>query len=334
MNDFALAVIDWQRRFGRHDLPWQGDNPYHIWLSEVMLQQTGVETVRGYFKRFIKQLPTLQALAQADEQTVLALWAGLGYYARARNLLKAARVVEMGHGGVLPSDPHLLATLPGIGPSTAGAITALAYDRPGVVLDGNIKRVLARTEGVDTPLKGATLRTLWQVAGRLTPATGCRAYVQGMMDLGATLCTRKNPACDRCPVSDRCEALKTDRVAALPVPVRRGALEQKVWWLLLSIRCDRIYLVRRASEGLWGGLWTPPLCDRSPGTVQGGLPAFDHTFTHFRLRLHPVFVPPDHSGEGMWFSLWDLPPLPAPLQRLLVSLRPEPPGSAQESSGR
>ncbi len=324
MRGFARSIIGWQRQHGRHDLPWQIErSPYRVWLSEVMLQQTGVKSVRPYFERFTARFPTLQALAQADEQAVLALWAGLGYYARARNLHRAARQILSEHGGELPANQKALEALPGIGPSTAGAILALAYDQPGVVLDGNIKRVLARIEGVGVPLKGEALRQLWQSAKQRTPARECRVYVQGMMDLGATLCTRHHPACDRCPVSGHCRAQKENRAHELPLSIKRAPLTIKEQWLWLGLVSDRIYLMPRASEGLWGGLWTPPLSSEPAQEAYETLPAFIHTFSHFRLRLHPQCVATEAlPAGGEWFTLASLPPLPAPIGRLLASLAP------------
>ena len=213
MNTFAETLIAWQRGHGRHGLPWQVRDAYRVWLSEIMLQQTQVETVIPYYQRFIARFPDLPSLAAAPVEDVLTLWSGLGYYARARNLYKCARVVMERHGGAFPADPALLAELPGIGRSTAAAISAFSFGTRAAILDGNVKRVLARCFGIDGfPGNKAVETALWTLAESLLPATDVDIYTQAQMDLGATVCTRGRPACGRCPVAARCVALREGRV--------------------------------------------------------------------------------------------------------------------------
>src|SRR4051812_44115556 len=234
---FAQKLIAWQRHHGRRDLPWQGTrDPYRIWLSEVMLQQTQVSTVIPYYARFIQRYPTPQALARASEEKVLELWSGLGYYARGRNLHRAARLIAR-QG--FPRTAEAIAELPGVGRSTAAAIAAFAYGERAAILDGNVKRVLSRVFGV------AEEKSLWPLAERLLPAKHIEAYTQGLMDIGATVCARVNPQCGRCPVSEMCVARKEERIAELPAPRQRRALPQrKVTWLLLRHR-GAVLLERR-----------------------------------------------------------------------------------------
>jgi len=320
---FAAAVLDWFRAHGRKDLPWQqAPTPYRVWISEIMLQQTQVAVVIPYYLRFLERFPRLPALAAAAEDEVLHLWSGLGYYARARNLHRAARVVVERHGGALPRDIDTLQSLPGIGRSTAGAILSLSLDQRHPILDGNCKRVLARCFAVDGwPGRSPVLARLWQLAETLTPAAGVARYNQAMMDLGATLCTRAAPACRRCPLAARCIAFRQGRPDAYPAarPKRELPLRQ-TRMLLVQDTGRRLLLRRRPPAGIWGGLWVPPELDADPdsnGTVSGSpptgewtlqavdwcrrhlgcaaeplemLPARRHTFTHFALDIQPVAV--------------------------------------------
>lgn len=260
---FAQRVIRWQQLHGRHDLPWQTPDAYRVWLSEIMLQQTQVATVRPYFLRFVERYPTVQALAAANEDEVLALWSGLGYYARGRNLLRAAREVVTRHGGEFPPRAVDLASLPGVGRSTAGAVAALAFDEREAILDGNVKRVLTRHAGVRLdPASAAFSQRLWTVAEERLPeapqANDMRAYTQGMMDLGATVCVRTKPHCLLCPVSQDCVALRDGATAELPLKRQRKSVPQRTVAHWLIWRDGRLLLQRRPPAGVWGGLWALP----------------------------------------------------------------------------
>ena len=299
---FAARVIAWQRVHGRHDLPWQRTrDPYRIWLSEIMLQQTQVSAVIPYYERFLAAFPDVASLARAPIDAVLALWSGLGYYRRAHHLHAAAQAVVADHGGAFPRDAAALATLPGVGRSTAAAIAALAFGASAAILDGNVKRVLARHRGVagwpGTPKVEAAL---WDIATAALPARDVDTYTQGLMDLGATLCTRANPRCDACPVATDCVARRDGRIAELPEARPRKALPQRAVRVLLIERSGEILFEKRPDVGIWGGLWSLPECaldddveaalwQRFGARVDVGdaLPPIAHGFTHFSLTLHP-----------------------------------------------
>src|SRR5258706_3794659 len=311
---FAAKLVAWQRRHGRHDLPWQGTrDPYRIWLSEVMLQQTQVAAVVPYYERFLEKFPTVNDLARAEEEDVLRLWSGLGYYARGRNLHAAAR--EIARKG-LPRGTKDIEALPGVGRSTAAAIAVFAFGERAAILDGNAKRVLARVFGVATPG--------WDLAERHLPATGVAAYTQALMDLGATLCVRR-PDCARCPVSRRCIARREDRVAELPAPRPRKALPlRRATWLVLR-KGDDVLLERPPSRGSWGGLWCFP--ERLDG-FHGGrkLAPIEHGFTHFRLRIQPVAFETKsfpETAQQRWMRIADVASaaVPTPVRRLIGVLR-------------
>ena len=312
--EFAEKVVRWQRRHGRKTLPWQGTrDPYRIWLSEVMLQQTQVSAVIPYYQRFLQRFPTVGSLAAAREEQVLELWSGLGYYARGRNLHRAAKEIAQ-HG--FPNTAQAIAELPGVGRSTAAAIAAFAYGERAAILDGNVKRVLSRVFGV------ADKNALWPLAERLLPKKGIEAYTQGLMDLGATICMRMNPACERCPLRDECVARKEGRIAELPPPRERRELPQKeVTWLLLRHN-GAVRLERRPSPGIWGGLWCPPeLNGRKPRGARA-LPAIEHGFTHYRLRIYPLLCDVPKRTGGRWLRIDEAAAaaLPAPVRSLLGRL--------------
>ena len=308
---FAQQVIGWQRKHGRHDLPWQGTrDPYRIWLSEVMLQQTQVSAVIPYYERFVAKYPTVEGLAAASEDEVLQLWSGLGYYARGRNLHKAAmQIVEYG----FPRTAEEIAQLPGVGRSTAAAIAAFAYGERAAILDGNVKRVLARCYGVPNPE--------WELAERLLPKRDVERYTQGLMDLGATLC-RRVPDCGTCPVKSRCVARKTGRIAELPAPRAKKALpwRQASWFVL--VQEGRVLLERRASPGIWGGLWCFPEQRPARCRVKAKLPVIEHGFTHFRLRIQPLRCVGGSPKSGFWIDLADAQraAIPTPVRNLLQVL--------------
>jgi A/G-specific adenine glycosylase len=348
---FAAQVIAWQRRFGRHALPWQNTrDAYRIWLSEVMLQQTQVTTVLPYYARFVERFPDVRALAAAPLDDVLALWSGLGYYRRARNLHRCAQTVMTEHGGEFPRSAAALVALPGIGRSTAAAIAAFAFGERAAILDGNVKRVLARALGFDADLAQAGHeRALWQHAEALLPARGIERYTQGLMDLGATVCLARAPRCDDCPLQAGCVARAQGQPERYPVKTRRqarGARTNAMLWLVDG--GGRCWLTQRAATGVWAGLWTLPLFDsvdalRSatrgwPGRSEP-LPTVDHALTHFDWRLQPWrhCLPARLSAArrrtieaalpgGAWFGAEQLPAvaLPAPIRRLLTAPRPCP----------
>ncbi len=356
---FAPDVITWQKTHGRHTLPWQNtDDAYRIWLSEIMLQQTQVAAVIPYYEKFLRSFPTVQALAAAPSEDVMAHWSGLGYYTRARNLHRCAQQVVALHGGVFPADPDVLAELPGIGRSTAAAITAFAYGTRAAIMDGNVKRVFARVFGVSTyPGERKTEERLWQRAVALLPSTDLQSYTQGLMDLGATLCTRSNPACPRCPLAPRCIALASDRVAELPVRKPKKTVPEKHAVMLVITDRDQVLLTQRPDQGIWGGLLSLPelagftldapealdtpaaqrafreSLDRMTapfGTVQSCAPLqpFSHGFTHFKLHVTPYQVMLGNRLAGVaqsqqvWWEAHRLAdaPLPSPIKKLLLAL--------------
>jgi A/G-specific adenine glycosylase len=360
---FADALVDWQRRAGRHHLPWQHiRDPYRIWVSEIMLQQTQVATVLGYYPRFLASYPDVAALAAAPIDDVLSHWSGLGYYSRARNLHAAARVVVERHGGAFPSDPVALQALPGIGRSTAAAIAAFTQGTRVPILDGNVKRVLCRVFGVEGfPGERTVESRLWALAARELPEPGegrVETYTQALMDLGATVCVRARPRCDACPVADRCVARATGRTDALPTPRPARAVGTRgAHWVLLRAP-GAVLLERRASTGLWGGLWSvpeivapdeaiaPDAVDAAAVAAWAGArlgvevaaaavePLGDvrHAFTHFRLRARvwalPIEVASPAPEGHLWLALADVAdaPLPRPVKSLLAALAAAPAG--------
>lgn len=254
MQDFSARLIAWQRRHGRHDLPWQVADPYRIWLSEIMLQQTQVETVIPYYRRFLERFPDVASLAAARQDEVLALWSGLGYYARARNLHAAARQVIAGHAGVFPGDYASLVDLPGVGRSTAAAIAVFARGERRAILDGNVKRVLCRVFGVEGwPGERAVENRLWALAEALLPKTDIGRYTQGLMDLGATLCRRGRPDCQACPYQDDCLARRQGRIAELPAARPRRGLPEKATRMLVLRHAGALLFEKRPASGIWGG---------------------------------------------------------------------------------
>lgn len=339
-EQFSSAVLDWYDRHGRHDLPWQqGITPYRVWVSEIMLQQTQVSTVLNYFDRFMEALPTVQALAEAPEDEVLHLWTGLGYYTRARNLQKTARIVVADHDGEFPRDVEKLILLPGIGLSTAGAIASLSMGLRAPILDGNVKRVLARfTAQEGYPGEPKVAKQLWATAERFTPHSRVNNYTQAMMDLGATLCTRSKPSCLLCPLERACEAHMLGLETRYPIPKPRKTVPQKRTLMpMLANEDGAILLYRRPSSGLWGGLWSLPELDdfddlqhlATQHALQLGehheLPGLVHTFSHFQLSIEPWLVKvqesADHVAEAdwLWYNLATPPRLglAAPVKKLL-----------------
>ena len=353
---FSEAVIGWQRQHGRHSLPWQNTtDAYRVWLSEIMLQQTQVAAVLGYYARFLGRFPTVHALAEAPLEDVMAHWSGLGYYTRARNLHACACRVVQDYDGVFPSDPALLAELPGIGRSTAAAIAAFSSGVRAAILDGNVKRVFARVFGIDAyPGAKPVEDALWRRAEALLPEVAgnpgaIESYTQGLMDLGATLCTRARPACPRCPLQARCVAFATGRTAELPVRKPKKATPEKRAALLVVMDAGEVLLEQRAQTGIWGGLLSLPEVDGHVAMDDGQAPVgtahvaaaaagfgtidevralapLVHVFTHYKLHIAPFAVtlaarsaaPPEH----VWWKLDEIKeaPLPAPVKKLLLDL--------------
>jgi A/G-specific adenine glycosylase len=342
---FARGLLAWHAHHGRHDLPWQHPRtPYRVWISEVMLQQTQVATVMPYFERFVAALPDVPALAAAPIGQVLALWSGLGYYRRAHHLQAAARECVARHGGALPATFDALLALPGIGRSTAGAILALAHGQRRAILDGNAKRVLCRYHGIaGWPGQPAVEKQLWALAVAHTPDAHTADYTQAIMDLGATVCTRRDPDCAHCPLSAACRAYRDGRVAEIPAARPARTLPSRsVIFVVIRDRRGRVLLELRDAHGVWPGLWSLPEAADAAGAdavlakVAAGaagapatLPAIQHTFTHFRLRATPMAwrgVTP-RSGiadadRWRWCAAADVAALglPAPVRALLARL--------------
>ncbi|OGB27844.1 MAG: A/G-specific adenine glycosylase [Burkholderiales bacterium RIFCSPLOWO2_02_FULL_57_36] len=353
-RSFSTAVIRWQKQHGRHKLPWQNTrDAYRVWLSEIMLQQTQVAAVIPYYQRFLERFPDVGSLAAAPADEVMAHWSGLGYYSRARNLHRCAQRICAEYNGVFPADADLLVQLPGIGRSTAAAISAFAYGRRAAILDGNVKRVFCRNFGIDGyPGEKRIEDSLWRHAEALLPERDIEAYTQGLMDLGATLCTRNNPSCPACPMLPRCVAVATDRVKHLPVRKPKKAVPEKHAAMLVVIDRGQVLLEQRPESGIWGGLLSlpelaGPAAEARPagkalpdmaisnaiarfGTVASceALQSFTHGFTHFKLHISPFRISLAHRidfvGEGshVWYDGERLSraPLPAPVKKLLLEI--------------
>ena len=338
---FAARLLAWFDLHGRHDLPWQHDRtPYRVWVSEIMLQQTQVATVRPYYLRFLARFPDVAALAAADLDEVLHLWTGLGYYARARNLQKAAQALVAGGG--FPATLEAMTALPGIGRSTAGAILSIAAGQRHPILDGNVKRVLARMYGVaGDPGSNAVLNELWALAEACTPHARVGDYTQAIMDFGATLCIRTRPACTLCPMADGCVAARDGRQAELPGRKRQRERPLREATLVIA-RADTaegpaVLVEKRPATGVWGGLWSPPQFDTPDAALAWlssgleapsaprALPVIEHGFTHYDLRLTPLTVHcrPSTQTDRRWYALWRPPRLglPQPIARLFEELR-------------
>ncbi|OGT66673.1 MAG: A/G-specific adenine glycosylase [Gammaproteobacteria bacterium RIFCSPHIGHO2_12_FULL_45_9] len=344
---FSKKLLAWFDQHGRKHLPWQiNKTPYRVWVSEIMLQQTQVSTATSYFQRFTQQLPDITSLAQAPEDEVLHLWSGLGYYSRARNLHRSAKVIKQEFNGELPADLALLQQLPGIGRSTAGAILASAFNQQVSILDGNVKRVLTRLHAItEWPGKKSVENQLWQLADDYTPSHRTADYTQAIMDFGATLCTPSKPRCHDCPFSEDCIAYQQQLTAIIPQKKATVILPiRKVTWLVLRYN-DQLLLKKRPPAGIWGGLWSLPEVPEQVGqssirqhcrqhwqiaiTDLQPQPAFRHTFSHFHLDIFPVMISLTklprkimEDEQQVWYKLHNPQPLgmPAPVQSLLRSL--------------
>lgn len=343
MTDFSKRLITWQKLYGRHDLPWQNTtDPYAIWVSEIMLQQTQVSAVIGYYQKFMQRFPNIAALANATQDEVLQHWSGLGYYSRARNLHNAAQTIIDEHDGEFPNDFVTIQKLSGIGRSTAAAIASFAFNQVQTILDGNVKRVLARHFAIEGwPSTPRIEKELWVLAESLLPKTEMVAYTQGLMDLGATLCTRSKPQCARCPLANSCIAFKQGRVNQLPTPKPRKVIPEKNITMLILRQGNSILLEKRPSTGIWGGLWSFPETDETQNLThhvkqrfgidtesEVPLANLSHTFTHFKLHINPqpLMVVSKHTqlneSVNVWLNIEDAigAAIPTPVRKILLSL--------------
>ncbi|MBV1777420.1 A/G-specific adenine glycosylase [Burkholderiaceae bacterium DAT-1] len=344
-DSFASRLIRWQKVHGRHDLPWQTDDPYRVWLSEIMLQQTQVTTVIPYYLRFVERFPDVAALAEASQDDVLALWSGLGYYSRARNLHRAAQMVMSDFGGCFPDQSAQLIQLPGIGPSTAAAVAAFSSGERVTILDGNVKRVLARWRAIEGfPGEKRIEQQLWALAETLVPEVNAsirsdmKAYTQGLMDLGATLCTRSRPNCSTCPLRSDCVAYQSARTHELPTPRPKKAVPERYAVFVLLRHGGKVLLEKRAENGIWGGMWSLPQCEPDDlaawlasafGAVERDLrplARLTHIFTHFKLhidaRMLNASIPfPAASEVFCWVTIADAlnMGIPLPVRKLLLA---------------
>ncbi len=340
MPSFADKVIAWQKSCGRHNLPWQNArDPYHIWVSEIMLQQTQVITVIPYYSRFVERFPDIESLARASLDEVLAVWSGLGYYSRARNLHRAAQVIMNDHHGIFPRNFDSIVELPGIGRSTAAAICVFAYRQRRAILDGNVKRVLSRCFGVaGYSGEKSVQEKLWRKSEALLPKNGIRVYTQGLMDLGAEVCLRRKPDCPACPLHHGCVAYKTGRVNKLPGSRPRKALPHRQTVMLILLHKGEVLLEKRPPAGVWASMWSFPeiapddevhaaCAERFAAHVKEPkwLPLLQHGFSHFELEISPVLLQVDSVKQQaaepgqLWLNLEDAKhaALPAPVRKLL-----------------
>ena len=338
MKKFSTRLVLWHELHGRKNLPWQRKiTPYKVWVSEIMLQQTQVVTATPYFKKFIQEFPTVKSLSKATPDQVLKLWSGLGYYARARNLHKAAKLICSNHEGKIPSSINELVELPGIGRSTAGAILSLGFKKKAPILDGNVKRVLARHFKIEGNLQASsTTKQLWQISESLLPNDRIDIYTQAIMDLGATVCTKSNPLCSNCPVNQDCSAFKEGLVDTLPLKVKRKSkLTKKVLWLLPQGPSGEILLEKRKEEGIWGGLWSFIETEKKAELEVALSRNFDsnisnikklkkvkHNFSHFNLEAIPYLVKVK-KGKKIKNTVWvnfknvESLGLPAPIKKTI-----------------
>lgn len=333
---FAGHMVEWQRRQGRQHLPWQHTrDPYRVWLSEIMLQQTQVSTVLDYYPRFLQRFPDVASLAAAAQDDVLALWSGLGYYSRARHLHRCAQDVVERFGGTFPQSAEQLMTLPGIGRSTAAAIAAFCFDERVSILDGNVKRVLSRVLGYDADLAVASHeRALWALAERLLPRqpVDMPAYTQSLMDVGATLCQPRKVQCEVCPVHDLCVARAEGQPLAYPVKSRKLKRSSATLWVLWAVNAQgQVWLHKRPARGIWAGLFSLPVFDDEASLLQACphgrttryIEPWKHVLTHRDLYLHPVCMaveseqPPQCEGQWVHARDWPQLGLPAPIRSLL-----------------
>ena len=337
MTKFPRKLLAWFDIFGRKNLPWQTKpaNAYHVWASEIMLQQTQVTTVIDYFNNFIHHFPSPAILADASEDSVLAQWAGLGYYARARNLHKSAKIIMQDYQGVFPDNIEQVVALPGIGESTAGAILSISFNQNHAILDGNVKRVLSRYHQVKGHYGQAqTLKQLWALAKQYTPNTRNNDYTQAIMDLGATLCARSNPDCDRCPVQQECQAYRHNTQTKYPNPKpKKNKPSRSITMLIYQNEQGQIYLEKRPPKGIWGGLWSFVECEDNPQNIESSIQQFDasarinktlkpikHSFTHYHLIINPIVVNCSEQVQGFQSISQLEVGVPTPVNKILAQL--------------
>ncbi len=339
----ADAIIKWQKQYGRHSLPWQHTtDPYAIWVSEIMLQQTQVAAVIGYYANFMRRFPDIASLANAEQEEVLQYWSGLGYYSRARNLHNAAQIILDEFGGQFPNAFDDIISLPGIGRSTAAAISTFALDNPQPILDGNVKRVFARYFSIEGWTSSPAIqKKLWAIAERENPTEEATAYTQGLMDLGATICSRSKPTCTQCPLHKSCKALANNKTQLLPTPKPKKAIPQRETTMLVIRMGNEVLLEKRPQKGIWAGLWSLPEMSNSDIASQIAFKQFglkteadepleivDHAFTHYKLAITPqplnVINTPTQApaAETIWMPLEDAigAAIPTPVRNILLKM--------------
>ena len=346
MSSFSKRLIKWHKKSGRKDLPWQiNKTPYKVWISEIMLQQTQVNTAIPYFNRFIERFPDIESLAVSSDDEVLSYWSGLGYYARARNILKTSKILNEEYFSAMPESLEALKSLPGIGKSTAGAIMSLGFKKKAAILDGNVKRVLARYQRVEGDIKKASiLKELWRISEDLLPKKDHSTYTQSIMDLGATVCHRKDPSCKTCPVKKQCKARKFGEMHLFP---NKGEVKIKptkeVYWLLPIDKYGNVYLEKRENSGLWGGLWTFIEAKNQNELKKKYLKRFEgedflfkefskieHHFSHYKLKASILTTQIENKEEStikersMWIGSDQVQSIgvPAPIKKIIKEIRP------------
>ena len=327
---FNVSIIKWHKKFGRHDLPWQkSKDPYHVWVSEIMLQQTQVVTVISYYQKFITKFKTIKALAEASEDLVLSMWSGLGFYSRARNLHAASIMIMKENSGHFPDNFQDMIRLPGIGRSTAGAILAFCFNKPYPILDGNVKRVLSRVYGITTPINDSqTEKKLWLLSEKNLPKKNIDIYTQAIMDFGATLCIPKRPICNICPITQSCVAYVNGLTTQIPKknPVKKNEIKKTHFYIYEYQK--QVFLVKNRS-GVWNGLWLPPNEEIKLKNKQ--IIKYGHrqsVFSHYKLVFEYTFIKalakPEIKLKGLWINWQDIQDigLPAPIKKLLIELSP------------
>ena len=337
MTELTSELLNWFIKHGRKNLPWQSSPPngYHVWLSEVMLQQTQVKTVIDYFNNFIKKFPDITSLANASEDDVLAAWAGLGYYSRARNLHKTAQITLALYGGIFPKTYSEVIALPGVGKSTAGAILSLTFSQPHAILDGNVKRVLARYHRVEGHYSSSNvMNELWRLAELHTPEKQNAEYTQAIMDVGATVCTPRKPHCQNCPISKNCGAFIHNQQNIYPnKKPKKIKPERNIVFLIYKNEKGEVYLKKRPSEGIWGGLWSFAECSENEAEIEEtiinhnpkakivqSLTKFKHAFSHYTLWIRPIIVSSPGSSDNYYKPHNIALGVPAPVKKIIHSL--------------
>jgi len=327
---FNVSIIKWHKKFGRHDLPWQkSKDPYHVWVSEIMLQQTQVVTVISYYQKFITKFKTIKALAEASEDLVLSMWSGLGFYSRARNLHAASIMIMKENSGHFPDNFQDMIRLPGIGRSTAGAILAFCFNKPYPILDGNVKRVLSRVYGITTPINNSsTEKKLWLLSEKNLPKKNIDIYTQAIMDFGATLCIPKRPICNICPITQSCVAYVNGLATQIPKknPVKKNEIKKTHFYIYEYQK--QVFLVKNRS-GVWNGLWLPPNEEielKNKQIIKHGhrQPVFSHYKLVFEYTFIKALAKPEIKLKGLWINWQDIQDigLPAPIKKLLIELSP------------